>query len=87
MNDPTAGTTAQPNISATNTHGNDRRPKDTLTEDVLGNSDAEAKSGAPETAPAPPKDADGAQEASGGEPRRRADTVPARGTFAAEDTP
>lgn len=87
MNDPTAGTTAQPNISANNTQGNDTRPTDTLTHDAPSNAAAEAKSGAPETAQAPPKGTAGAHKASGGEPRRRADTVPAKGTYAAEDTP
>lgn len=66
MNDPTAGTTAQPNISADNQSGNDTRPRDTLH--APGNADAEAKSGAPETAQAPPKDSPAAHEASGGKP-------------------
>lgn len=90
MNDPKAGTTAQPNISADNQSGNDTRPKDTLAKDpqgAPGNADAEAKSGAPETVQAPPKGSPGANEARGKEPRRRADTVPAKGTYAAEDTP
>lgn len=90
MNDPAAGTTAQPNLSAHNPRGNDRRPSDTQSKGGQGapdNAAAEAKAGAPETAQAPPAGSPGADEASGKEPRRRADTVPATGTYAAEDTP